>query len=197
MSRRGFTLTELMIVIAIIAIIAAISVPNLMRSRLVADEAAAISSCKTFGNAQELYRRTDWDGDGRLEYAKNIGPNGGNGNGESLFFCIHSNEQIGLVDKGMADAEGQPTDATIVPRTGYVFIVQLACDYPIKHSYVDNINNLMGGYGVSAVPIRYDVSGINKFQLSSDGVVYQTDAGDNVHTANYDVDPNKGWIAAE
>lgn len=186
-----------MIVIAIIAIIAAVSVPNLMRSRLVADEAAAIGSCKAFGNAQEMYRRTDWDADGHLEYAKNIGPNGGNGNGESLYFCIRSNEVIALVDKGMADAEGNPTDPTIIPRTGYVFYVQLACDYPVKHSYVDNVNNLMGGYGISAVPMRYDVSGINKFQLSSDGVVYQFDAGNNVHSKNYDVNPSKGWIAAE
>jgi prepilin-type N-terminal cleavage/methylation domain-containing protein len=45
--RTGFTLIELMIVIAIIAIIAAIAIPNLMESRISSNEAAAASSLKS------------------------------------------------------------------------------------------------------------------------------------------------------
>src|SRR6266550_4023375 len=98
---RGFTLIELMIVVAIIAIIVAIAVPSLLRARMAANESSAVGSCKAFGTAQEMYRRTDWDGDGYLEYAKNIGQHGGRGNGESLYFNNAANVPIGLVDIGM------------------------------------------------------------------------------------------------
>jgi prepilin-type N-terminal cleavage/methylation domain-containing protein len=53
--KRGFTLIELMIVVTIIAIIAAIALPNLLRSRLSANEANAIGSIRTISTAQFQY----------------------------------------------------------------------------------------------------------------------------------------------
>ena len=55
-ARFGFTLIELMIVIAIIAIIAAIAIPNLLRARASANEGSAISSLRTLVTSQTLYR---------------------------------------------------------------------------------------------------------------------------------------------
>jgi prepilin-type N-terminal cleavage/methylation domain-containing protein len=52
---RGFSLIELLIVVAIILIIAAIAIPNLIRSRMAGDEASAVSSIRTINTAQVTY----------------------------------------------------------------------------------------------------------------------------------------------
>ncbi len=53
---RGFTLLEMMLVVAVIAIIAAIAIPTLTSSRKHANESSAISSLRTFTTAQVQYR---------------------------------------------------------------------------------------------------------------------------------------------
>ncbi len=59
--RGGFTLIELMIVIAIIAILAAILVPNFIRARAQGQLTACKSNLKNIGTACEMYS-TDWGG---------------------------------------------------------------------------------------------------------------------------------------
>jgi type IV pilus assembly protein PilA len=53
---QGFTLIELMIVVAIIAIVAAIAIPNLLNARKAGNEASAISSLRTLTTVSETYR---------------------------------------------------------------------------------------------------------------------------------------------
>tara|TARA_R110001592_G_C12895199_1_gene726066 strand:+ start:346 stop:771 length:426 start_codon:yes stop_codon:yes gene_type:complete len=57
---NGFTLIELMIVVAIIAIIMSIAIPNLLRSRVQSNESAAIGNLRTVISAQVSYQATHY-----------------------------------------------------------------------------------------------------------------------------------------
>ena len=54
--KAGFTLVEIMIVVAIIVLLAAIAIPGILRSRLSANEAGAVASLKTISWAATTYR---------------------------------------------------------------------------------------------------------------------------------------------
>ena len=56
LNKKGFTLVEIMIVVAIIGLLAAIAIPGLLRSRHNANESAAIGSSRTISTSLESYR---------------------------------------------------------------------------------------------------------------------------------------------
>ncbi|HYG74116.1 MAG TPA: DUF2950 family protein [Planctomycetota bacterium] len=190
--KKGFTLIELMIVVAIIAIIAAIAIPSLLRSRMAANQTAAAAACKAFAEAEEIFHRTDYDQDGVLEYTSRM--KGDN----SLLEKVSGAGDLALVDRSFAGAEGPPT--TAAPKAGYVFTVltsQGAAGTGGARSYMTGTNMTLG-YGLCAMPGAYDGTGRDTFVINNNGTIFQADRGTGTTTFEDVFNPVSGtWTPTE
>ncbi len=104
-NQQGFSLVELLIVVAIIAIIAAIAVPSLLTSRQAANEAGGIQACRTLGSAEIAFAATQ-----NQEYATLAQLVGGS--------FVDSRYQVGVTLGGYQFTEdvaiADPTTAAVV-----------------------------------------------------------------------------------
>ena len=100
--REGFTLIELMIVIAIIAIIAAIAIPGLLSSQRASNERNASASLKTLASAEADFRGNDRDGN-KIQDFWAIDVSGLYG-----VLPVGSSEMIKLIELSVAGADWYP-----------------------------------------------------------------------------------------
>jgi type IV pilus assembly protein PilA len=104
-NQKGFSLIELLIVVAIILIIAAIAIPNLLRAKIAANEASAVSSLRTMNTADITYNSTYG---GYSPDLSSMGPSNG---------AVPSSTDADLLDIVLAPSGG----VTLSSKSGYNF----------------------------------------------------------------------------
>lgn len=193
---RGFTLVELMIVIAVIAIIASIAVPNLVRSRSSANESAAIATLRAIANAQEQCRAaglidTNFDGQGEYGFLAELA------GGVNVRDFSGAPGAEAASPPYLSAAFGNVQNST-VQRSGYRFQMYLpdATGQAVTEAATGGVGTppdatLAGNYWVCyAWPASYGNSGRRAFFINERGLILGTrnqiqryGAGANVPTA--------------
>lgn len=175
MKRKGFTLIELMIVIAIIAIIAAIAIPQLLRSRIGANETSAMGSLKAISAGQEQFRT-----------ASCVDANA-NGIGEYGFLRELSGAQVCRISGiNVATSPYIPStfNADISTKSGYQFATFLATAVGAGTNVVGAAPSVVGTDATSAAineenyfcfawPTTVSRTGNRVFVISPQGTVMQ------------------------
>jgi type IV pilus assembly protein PilA len=116
-NQKGFSLIELLIVVAIILIIAAIAIPNLLRARISANEASAVASCRTMNTASITYNSSYGNYPATLSA---LGPSNG---------ATPTSSSADLLDQVLAPAGG----VNVSSKSGYNFtFAQTAGGYTLN-----------------------------------------------------------------
>jgi len=139
--QKGFSLIELLIVVAIILIIAAIAIPNLLRARIAANEASAVSAIRTINTAEVTYS-TGFPTTGYADLLTNLG---------GAAPCTPAIATACLIDTVLSGGA----------KSGYSFAAVGA----------NKVNGINTTYTAGAAPITFNQSGVRNFCSNEDGVL--------------------------
>jgi type IV pilus assembly protein PilA len=143
---RGFSLIELLIVVAIILIIAAIAIPNLLRARIAANEASAGNAVRNINTGEFAYN-TAFPTVGYASALSNLG---------GVSPCTPTSLQACLIDNSLATAT-----VGVGSKSGYVFAAT-----GLNPTGVGNSSFVTG-----TSPVAYNISGVRNFCSTEDGVI--------------------------
>ncbi len=156
-SDQGFTLMELLIVVTIISVIAAIGVPGLLRSRMTANETSAIASLKVTLTSQVAYSASCGQGGYAANYAILGTPPAGS---------IEA-----FISQDLGDANNQPPI-----KSGYNFL--LAADQNSQAGPNDcNGNATITAWYASSQPQTFGTSGGRSFAVNTASVIWENHTG--------------------
>src|SRR6266581_1392682 len=153
--QKGFSLIELLIVVAIILIIAAIAIPNLLRARMAANESSAVASVRTVTTGEVTYQ-TAYPTVGYAPALTNLG-------GALGAACVPSSTTGCLIDS-VVSLNGNPTGSG---KSGYSFTTGAG-------TAAGGVNV---GYTIVAKPLTVNQTGIRGFCAEEDAVVRVDPAG--------------------
>ena len=162
--QKGFSLIELLIVVAIILIIAAIAIPNLLRSKMAANEASAVAALRTLNTTEILYSTSYNTLSPDLA---SLGPD--TSDGGVLGGATPTAAAADLVDSvlggGVAGA-APAAAATFATKSGYTITYAPTC-----------AAGVCGSYTIKGVPVTANGSGIRTFFTNQTGVIHVNAAG--------------------
>jgi type IV pilus assembly protein PilA len=164
--QKGFSLIELLIVVAIILIIAAIAIPNLLRSRMAANQASAVGSVRTINTASISYNSTYGNG-----FPPSLAAIGNNGS--TTITCTNAE----LIDTVLTS--GTKSGYTFVLTKGQTQVNSSASSCAAGYGYSD-------GYMVTAVPVTVGTTGQTSYCTDASGVIRFNPTG----TVNAGPSPN-------
>ena len=140
---RGFSLIELLIVVAIILVIAAIAIPNFMRSRIAANESASVQNMRNITTANVVYSST---------YGVGYAPS--------------------LAALGPPPGAGQPT-VTNAALIDDILALGTKSGYTYIYTPAPPVNGVVDSFQLNANPVNPGVTGNRYFYTDDSGVIRQ------------------------